>query len=342
MADHQGNTAAIPRVGIIGCGCIGSLWDEPRNSDQTWTHAGAYQQSGLVNLVAVADSDKTRLRECAKNRGIAAYYLDYKEMIVTEKLDILSICTPANLRYDIFRQALKQGIRFFYCEKPIASTATEAIQLQQLIQQYPDAQVMVNYLRRWEPGLTKVKAMLEQNKLGAIQKITASYGKGILNNGTHWIDLLNGYFGQPSQIKVLKIINDDLKNDVTLDIQFIFSYQGYDFPVYLLGSDHRKYSLFELDIIAEKGRIKSCNHLAIDYYAVEENKQFSGYMTLQSPQAIKTDLAHSMLFAVQELVACYQGKVPNIRCQFEDALVAFNIAQVALQKSKLISHESIN
>ena len=336
MVDYQRNRATIPRVGLIGCGQIGSLWDEGSANGQTWTHASAYQVSGLVDLVAIADNDRKRLLDCANARGIDRFYTDFRKMLRNEKLDILSICTPAAQRYVIFQIALEQGIRYFYCEKPIASTLEEALRLQALLQQYADAQVMVNYLRRWDPGFRKLKTLIEHGDLGTIQRITANYGKGIINNGTHLIDLLCWFFGKPCRVEILRVIDDALEQDTTMDLVLWFNYQQQEFPVYLLGTDHRQYSVFEIDILAEKARVSCVNNQAIQYNSVTENPIFPGYFQLQASETMAIDLAHSMLFAVQELVAAFlgQGKGSGMSCHFSDAIRALEVADWAHTESK--------
>ena len=331
MGHRRRNQPSVPRVGIIGCGNIGSLWDEQDASSQVWTHAGAYLKCPETELVALSDTNSERLTACGKARGINALYPDYRDMLTQESLDILSICTPADYRYDIFEAALTAGIRFFYCEKPVAKSRAEAERLQALIQQYPDARITVNYLRRWEPGLEQVGRLIHSGELGRIQRVTANYGKGIVNNGTHLIDLLCRYFDPPIGVNTVRKIEDELKDDATLDVVLDFSGSWSRFPCYLLGSDHRCYSLFEMDIIAEKGRVFIANHQPIRFYPTVPDRYFPGYTQLQDAVILSTDLAHAMLFAVEELAALYRGEMAHSRCDFSDALTSLEVADAAIR-----------
>ena len=53
-----------------------------------------------------------------------------------------------------------------------------------------DMTVAVNYFRRWNKDLQKIKLNIDDNSYGDIKKVIVHYTKGIKNNGTHILDLL--------------------------------------------------------------------------------------------------------------------------------------------------------
>lgn len=58
------------RAGIVGCGRIGSEFDDDPKRKTVSTHAGAYSASSDIKLVAASDLDEERLRKCGKRWGI--------------------------------------------------------------------------------------------------------------------------------------------------------------------------------------------------------------------------------------------------------------------------------
>jgi predicted dehydrogenase len=264
---------------------------------------------------------------------VAALYEDCQAMLHTEKIDILSICTPTTHRLSILRAALESGIEIIFCEKPIAYGLEEARQMQWLVDR-GKATVFVNYLRRWDPGIQEVASLLKAGQIGHIQHIVAYYGKGILNNGTHIIDLLNLFFGLPLSAQVLRVVDDSYSDaDPTVDCVLKYEAEPHDFPVYFMASNYQYFSLFELDIVGTKGRIRIIkNGEQIEVYSVREAKTFPEYSNLGYLRNIPGDLKHALKHAVEELVDVYQGESLQKKCGIEEAIGALTVVE-AVKKS---------
>ena len=78
------------RVGLIGCGRVATR------------HANAYTAIESTELVAAAESDPERRLKFDETYGIVGLYENYRDMLVNEELDIISICTwpPTSCRND--------------------------------------------------------------------------------------------------------------------------------------------------------------------------------------------------------------------------------------------------
>ena len=111
---------------IIGCGRIGSEFDSVPVNKAAFSHAGAYCLHPKSRLVSAADLDQTKLMSFSKKWGIVRVYKDYREMLRSEKIDILSICTPASTHWQILRDACEFSVKAVYCEKPISDNVKDA------------------------------------------------------------------------------------------------------------------------------------------------------------------------------------------------------------------------
>jgi predicted dehydrogenase len=333
MGHRRGDSKTVPRVAIVGCGKIGSWLDEQGSADAVLSHAGAYQRSGLIRLVALCDTDKDRLAECGLRRDVSALYVDYRTMLQSERIDILSICTPTTQRLPILEAALESGIKVIFCEKPIAHGLEEARQMRLLANQH-DAVVVINYSRRWDPGIHETAQLIKAGRIGQIQHITAYYDKGILNNGSHIIDLLNLFFGLPFRVKALRVIDDGYSSlDPTLDCVLEYEVESRHLPVYLVTSDYRHFSLFEIDIMGTAGRIRIAEKgQEIKQYSVGEDPIYRGYSVLRHFKSIPSDLKHVLGRAVEDLVDVYYGRSSQPRCGVEEAIDALRVVE-ALRKS---------
>lgn len=99
------------KTGIIGCGKVGDF------------HAKAYQ--GLENSIftAVCDADPERAKAFAETYHVKAY-TDVTEMVKTEQLDVVSVCTPHPLHADPAVAAAENGCNVLI-EKPLASSLAD-------------------------------------------------------------------------------------------------------------------------------------------------------------------------------------------------------------------------
>lgn len=145
------------RAAVIGVGSMGKH------------HARVYWELEGVDLTAVADMDDSRLNEVAGQYNTIAY-LDYREMLQKEKLDLVSIVVPTKDHYQVAKDCFSAGVHVLI-EKPIASTVERA---QQIIQLARDAnrKLMIGHIMRFNPAVQELKKQLDEGKIGRIFQIT--------------------------------------------------------------------------------------------------------------------------------------------------------------------------
>ena len=104
------------RVGIIGCGGIA-----------TSKHMPSLAKIKEVEMVAFCDIIEERAIDAAKKYGAegSKVYVDYKELLKDETLDVVHICTPNRSHSFITVDALHAG-KHVMCEKPMAINSVEA------------------------------------------------------------------------------------------------------------------------------------------------------------------------------------------------------------------------
>ena len=89
------------RVAIIGTGRMGGLIEDELpagNWSKPYGHFSAYAAMPETEVVAVANRGQERLERFAARFGVTSTYLDYREMILKEKPDIVSVTTPSFAR----------------------------------------------------------------------------------------------------------------------------------------------------------------------------------------------------------------------------------------------------
>ncbi|MBI3524672.1 MAG: Gfo/Idh/MocA family oxidoreductase [Betaproteobacteria bacterium] len=330
MSNYPGSSVSL-RAALIGCGMIGSEFaDDPRIKG-IYTHAGAWRACPDVDLAAVCDTDPERARRCAERWNITRWYVDPAAMLQDVRPDIVSICTPDTTHSALLELVINSPTtRAVLIEKPLALSLEEArLAVNQAGQR--GVRLGVNYSRRYSLGHQALRERIRQGELGELQSIGGHYGKGTLHNGTHWFDLARFLVGEISQVRGFDRLHEACP-DPTLDVWMEFS-SG---PLaYLHGLDAAAYSLFEMDILGSRGRVRivDSGH-GFETSMVGDSPYYTGYRTLLPHGREDGRLEDTLLHAAQDLVASLEtGSTPL--CSGEDALAALAVGLAALASAKL-------
>jgi predicted dehydrogenase len=132
-----GKTAPSDRVavGLIGMGKM------------MWSHLRGCLSSEEVQVVALCDVERNRLKVCsdlvkeaysqrfgADYKGVAVYR-DFRELLARPDIDAVMIATPTNWHAIQAVEAMKAG-KDVYCEKPLALTIREAQAIAEAARRY--------------------------------------------------------------------------------------------------------------------------------------------------------------------------------------------------------------
>jgi predicted dehydrogenase len=325
------------RAALVGCGKIGSEFaEDPLMSGDVFTHAEAYVQCSDTELVAVCDTNPHRLRQCGERWNVSHRYQSLSEMLKSEQLDIVSVCTPDATHYEILRALLtsRLTIKAILCEKPFVTSVAEAEEVLRLAAQR-DVELVVVFLRRYAENMRKLKAFLDQRKLGTIQAINGWYTKGTLHNGSHWLDLLRFLFGEIEWVEATNALSED-GPDPTLDLLLGLTRGG---MASLRACRAEHFTIFEMDIMMTQGRIQLLDSgYNIVLSRVQPSTRYSGYSELHHIPATFGDRRSVMLHAVEDLITSLESGEPpasNARSALRTLRVSL-AAQQAAQTGKRV------
>ena len=184
------------RAALIGCGRIGAFIDNEVADPYPYSHAAAYEACERATLVAMADRRTDVMARAGERYGVppAHQYTDYREMIASERPDIVSVATQPEHRAEIVIHAAEHGARAIYAEKAMAASLAEADAMVEAVERNGVAFNMGSN-RRWHPGFRVLRSLIAEERYGALRSLTVHCGHGIFNMGSHAIDLvlmLNG------------------------------------------------------------------------------------------------------------------------------------------------------
>lgn len=141
---------------------------------QAWRNLGMYfHDAPEVEMTVLVGRNPEETAAAAKTYGWKESSTDWKAVMAREDIDIVDICTPGNLHYEMVLEAAKQK-KILVCEKPLANTLPEA---QEMLAAAKEAGVrhflMHNYRR--VPAVTHAKKMIADGRLGQLHHFRARY-----------------------------------------------------------------------------------------------------------------------------------------------------------------------
>jgi predicted dehydrogenase len=180
--------------GIAGMGILG-LHEEEQIGNEKFraSHAGGYHANERVELVAASDVDEDKLERFGEAWEFpsAHRYTSHREMLASEDLDIVSVCTPTLYHHrhvvDTVRSDATPDV--VWCEKPIASSVTEA---NEMISACDEAgtELVVNHSFRFTDKIQQLAEAIDDGLVGEVKSVTAQFRRELLRNSTHLIDTL--------------------------------------------------------------------------------------------------------------------------------------------------------
>jgi predicted dehydrogenase len=145
------------RVGIVGSKFAAGL------------HARAYQRCPGAEVIAVAAPDN--LTEFADEFGILARYENYLQMLVKEKLDLVSICVPNFLHYPVAMACAAAGVNAI-SEKPLATKLEHGAEM---VRTFRKEGLKLFYAEDWlfAPAIKRAREIINEGAIGEIFYIKA-------------------------------------------------------------------------------------------------------------------------------------------------------------------------
>lgn len=205
------------KIGIAGYGIVGKRRHEFIDMHPGLLVTAICEQNFFQNPIALP--------------GIACY-IDYKELLEKENLDILFVCLTNNISAEVTIAALNKGLHVF-CEKPPGMNVEEIIEVIKVEQQYPNLKLKYGFNHRYHESVKEALRIIQSGELGEVINLRGIYGKSrvipfsggwrskrelagggiLLDQGIHMVDLMRLFCGEFAEVKSF-ISNDFWKHDV--------------------------------------------------------------------------------------------------------------------------------
>lgn len=285
---------------VIGLGKIGQGLDyEHEGSSRVLTHATAFFFHPEFQLLAGVDPDVAARARFEKKFSRPAY-ATLSELVRGTSPDVLAISVPTALHFKVFSEALQFGPRAILCEKPLALTVEEARRMKSMAEA-ARCVLGVNYMRRFEPGVLELKRRIAGGEFGRIYKGTVWYSKGILNNGSHFIDLLHFLLGSASDVEVLEEGEKNTESDFEPDVRIRFGTAN----IYFLAGREECFSIREVELMGTSAHVRYARGgEEIVISKTRPSSLFPGYTVLEEyreAETVKTDFGRYQWYVADAL-----------------------------------------
>jgi predicted dehydrogenase len=297
---------------IIGAGRIGAFFDKP-GSKHVLTHAHAFSMHPGFTLLGFHDTDRRKASKAASVWGGQAAEID---QFFEERVDVVSIAVPDAYHYPLLRKIAAYPVGIVFLEKPVATTMGHARKIAETYRK-KKVPVCLNYRRRFVPDFQAIRAAIGSGRYGDFVGGTGYYGKGLLHNGSHMIDLLRFLVAEPRSFTVIDHSLDYSRDDPSVSVVLRMD-GGQNFVMRHI--DHRLYTLFEMDLFFERARLRIVDSgFTVEMHEIKKDRIFSGYRNMEKTRESGTSLKNALYYAAENIYRHMRNGVP-LACTLHDGL----------------------
>ena len=337
------------RIGIIGCGEIGSL------------RAAALKRLSVWRLQAVSDIDRTRGSALSQRFG-AGLESNWRSLVERKDLDAVLVCTPPHLHAEMCIEALSAG-KHVLCEKPLARSSEECRGILEVANKNRRF-LATGFNYRFFPSIQKARKLLDSGLIGALDHIQsyAGYsaadqdhpwihnvevtgGGALRDNGIHLIDLTRYFLGEITEAQGIAT-NSVWGFQGCEDNGFLLmrSAAGRTASLHASWTEWRKYR-FVIEIYASRGCIRaSCFPMLTTAIWREAGNRgthrrthwFPGVHLMEHFHSYRWVAIQSFVRELQDFSEAIQGHTATLATGF-DGMRAIEIAESASRHFKTLS-----
>lgn len=320
------------RVGLVGIGGMG------------FVHYNAYKTLDNAKIVAVADPRVEMAKEKIGEDDVRVY-ASMEEMLRSEELDMVDICTPSYMHADMAIMAMESGLDVL-CEKPMSLNSENTARMIEAHKRTGKAYMTAHVVRFMKPYMY-LKSVIDSGELGKPVHIQMKRISGIprwswedwmrdsnksggaaIDLSIHDIDFVQYVFGQPKEVSgthmCMKDNNDYLESELIYDgfsVSIIGGWYNAEIPF-----DASYMAIFENGFVkSEGGVVVKCNEkIDLD---LEKAKSDTG-INLSSVDGYAGEIAY--------FVNCLDAGVPSVMVTPESSEDSIKLAERILATAKKV------
>lgn len=287
------------------------------------SHSRAISQHKDFELTAGVDASLEN-RNLFEEKFKGKTYANFADSILEETYDFVIIATPTETHFLLVKEILTHiKPKAILCEKPLSYDITESENIVELCAK-SNCKLYVNYIRRSEPGAIYIKGIIDNLKKDSVVKGIVWYSKGILNNGSHFLNLLIFWLGEMTKMRVIKANRKFGEHDFEPDVHFEFK-KG---SVVFLSAREEDFSHYAIELVTSEGRLRyEAGGNKQSWQSLKDNEVFVGYRTLdENEKIIKNEMSRYQWHVMNQISLDLKGLVSNV-CSGDEALKTMKVLE---------------
>lgn len=237
---------------LIGLGQIGMGYDFQLDPKEfILTHARACEANSNFKLVGGVDTSLEN-REKFKKKFNCDAFESLDLALKNLRPELVIIATPTATHLNILKEIYSvYSPEAILCEKPLAYELEDAKEIVSICEKHK-TKLFVNYHRRSDSGVHKIKSMLDELPSSELIKGVCWYSKGIYNNGSHFLNLLCYWLGKLDDATIIQKGRLWQGVDPEPDVHFLFQ-KG---SVVFLSAREENFSHYTVELVTSQGRLR--------------------------------------------------------------------------------------
>jgi predicted dehydrogenase len=299
---------------VIGAGNVGAFFDAP-GDENVLSHAHAYVVHPGFELLGFVDTDSAKAAKAASVWG-CEHFKSLEDAFTLHEIDVISVAVPDDWHYEILKAVSAYPLSAVIAEKPITKSIDQGKEIARLYRE-KGMPIAVNYARRYVPHFIGLNQRIHNGEFGRYLAGSGYYGKGLVHNGSHLVDLLRLLIDEVEQSRVFSVERDFYADDPSIEAVLLFRC-GRRFHLQTVPC--HAYTIFEVDLFFERGRVRIVDSgFHVEEYGIKDSEAFAGYQNLSMTGQAPTEMGKSLWFLVDNV---YQHllKGASIMCTAEDAV----------------------
>ncbi|WP_415886887.1 Gfo/Idh/MocA family protein [Neptuniibacter sp. QD37_6] len=310
------------KVLIIGLGQIGMGYDIDASPEELLvTHASSFAQSDNFEIVAGIDRDQEKQDRFSKRYDCSAYKSISE--LPDKDVDVVVIAVPTQYHFEVCNEVLDcmQPLAVL-CEKPFTESSVEARIVAEKAGR-KQIQFYVNYMRLCDPAVLRLKKQISSKEIVSPFKGVVWYSKGLFNSASHFVNLLQFWFGKVTSIEGMSSV---VHRDEDSSPSFMLKFDQAE--IVFMGLDERNYFHNSLELFSANGRILyQGGGKLVSRFGIDCDSLFSGYKVLSSEGDFYPDSFNFLQKGVTEHLAnALESKSSSI-CDVETAIKTLEVLE---------------
>ncbi|MCL4860011.1 MAG: Gfo/Idh/MocA family oxidoreductase [Caldilineaceae bacterium] len=313
------------RVGVIASGRIAR------------EHARGWQECEHTEIVAIGDSHPEALKVFGDDFDISNRYLDYREMLDKENLDIVSVCSWDPMHAEMTIAAAARRPRAILCEKPMAVSLGEG-EAMIIACQRNNVKLAIGHQRRFYSAWEEARRMVQEGEIGRPIRLWSATRAGMMNTGTHCIDFQQWVLGNARAKWVMGAV--ERQSD-----HYTFGHRVEDRCVGIIGYDDDCEGVIENEMNA-RYEVGATIYGADGIIEVNDNNlrymsaTSGGWQTFAPREAERQGYGRAHVDQAYGIVDWIEGKVEDYRGQAQYGFAALEVMMAVYESARC--HERVH